>query len=97
MTEAIVLDPSLQKRLVANANQNNLSIDELLNDALDYYLRVQDEKKLKEEIVAYEAMHDELWKTHPMEWVAFYEQQMVDHDPDKLTLHRRIRTNYPDI
>jgi hypothetical protein len=53
-------------------------------------------KRLAEETAAYEAMHGQLLTSHPGEHVAIYNGQLVDHDPDLLTLVSRIDALYPD-
>lgn len=51
---------------------------------------------MRREIVAYEAMHSELVKQFLGQYVAIYQEQLVDHDPDPVALHHRIATNYAD-
>lgn len=97
MPETITLEPMLRETLESKAQQSNRTVNELLNDAIIYYLRSQDDEKLENEIIAYEKLHHELWMRHPMEWVAIHEQQLIDHDQDKVLLHRRIRERYPNV
>jgi hypothetical protein len=92
--EAIVLDPKWQEWLEESAKQEARSPSELVNEALQFYYQARQREKLSQEIAAYEAMHAELWRTLPGEWVAIHNQQLVDHDPDDVALYRRIRKTY---
>lgn len=50
---------------------------------------------LKEE-AAFDAMRSELLNQYREEFVAIYQQQVIDHDPDELALVERICESYPD-
>ena len=45
---------------------------------------------------AFEAMLTALLAQYAGEFVAIHQQQVVDHDPDELTLFDRICRDYPD-
>jgi hypothetical protein len=47
-------------------------------------------------VEAFTALHAELVKRYLGQYVAFYEGQLVDHDPDPIVLLARIRTQFPD-
>ena len=51
---------------------------------------------VEQERRAYLALHDELWRKYPHEFVAIYKGQLVDHDSDKRALFERIDEKYPD-
>lgn len=43
---------------------------------------------------AYEAMHPELCKRYPDQYVAIYQGEVVDHDEDEIALLKRRRKNF---
>lgn len=95
--DAIVLRPDLQQTLEQNATQEAKSVADLVNEAVEFYLREQQRAKLDREILAYEAMHPELNQKHPGQWVAIHNQQLVDSDENGSALYQRIRAKYGRI
>lgn len=57
---------------------------------------VQRPRNIDREKNAYKKMHPTLLKKYEGEYVAIYEQKLVDHDADKLALYQRIDKKYPD-
>lgn len=57
---------------------------------------VEDEAVMAGEIAAYESMHNHLLATHAGLFVAFFQGQLIDHDPDETALIRRLDAAYPD-
>ncbi len=94
MTETIVLDAALQELLNDDAQREDRTLTELVNEAVAYYIRQRQQKKIDHEIVAFESMHGDLWRNHPEEWVAIHNQELVDHDLDQVALYRRIRDRF---
>jgi predicted transcriptional regulator len=92
--ETIELSPDLLETLEQNAATNSRSVSDLVNEAVERYLREQRRIRLQQEIEAYRAMHAELVKKHLDKWVAVYEGKIVDHDADGSTLHHRMREKY---
>ncbi|MCK5750769.1 MAG: hypothetical protein KAH44_31420 [Oricola sp.] len=54
------------------------------------------EKVIESEISAFHRLHPTLLEHYPGEFVAIYDQQLVDHDPQKLALYQRIQERYPE-
>jgi hypothetical protein len=48
------------------------------------------------EEAAFHRLHSELWQKYPGEYVAIYNEELVDHDPDQVTLYLRVKALYPD-
>lgn len=92
--DAIVLEPTLRSRLEQDAAQDIRSVNDLVNEAVAQYLRDRQQAKIDREIAAYEDMHAQLVRDHLGEWVAVHDQQLVDHDSDRIALYRRIRARY---
>jgi len=51
---------------------------------------------MDQEVAAFEAMHEELWKKYPAQFVAVYQGQVIDFDEDEWNLLARIDEKYPD-
>ena len=92
--EAIVLRPELLEPLEQDAAQESRSINDLVNEAVARYLRERRRAQLGQEIAAYEVMHAELRQKYLGEWVAVYQQKLIDHDADDIALRRRVRARY---
>jgi len=92
--DTIVLRTDLRETLEKDAEQEARSVNDLVNEAVERYLRERQQVKLDQEILAYEAMHAELRQKYLGQWVAVHEQKLVDHDSDGSALYRRIRARY---
>ncbi len=89
--EAIVLRADLREAVEKDAVQEARSINEIVNEAVEQYVRERQRIKLDREIAAYEAMHAELRQKYFGQWVAVHEQKLIDHDEDRAALYRRVR------
>lgn len=76
------------ERLLAYSLPSN---EDEISGALD-----ESDKALKREIVAYHLIHARLWEKYPNQHVAFYQGEVVDHDPDGAALSLRIYQHFPD-
>jgi hypothetical protein len=56
----------------------------------------QQKAALRREKVAYFQLHSELKKKYLGQYVAIYNEAMVDVDPDFGTLYERVRSRFPD-
>lgn len=93
----IVLKENLREPLAQSAARENRTIDDLVNEAVENYLLEQQRAKIDQEIVAFEAMYDQLMNHYYNEWVAIHDGQLVDHDADGTALYKRIRAKYGSI
>jgi len=92
--EAIALRTDLRETLEKDAEQEARSINEIVNEAVEHYVRQRQLAKLDAEIAAYERLHPELRQKYWGQWVAVHEQKLVDHDSDRTALYRRVRAHY---
>jgi hypothetical protein len=51
---------------------------------------------MEQEMIAFRAMREALLANYEGQYVAVYQGQVVDHDPDELALVARIDEKYPD-
>lgn len=94
LTVTVTLSSDLSQSLRENALQNEKTLDELVNEAVKYYLLDQQRQKIDQEIVAYQRMHPELWRSIPGQWVAVHHGNVVDQDEDRVALYQRVRAEH---
>ncbi len=88
----------LRETLEKDARQEaRRSVNDMVNEAVEHYLRERQRAKLDREIPTYEAMHPELRQKYLGQWVAVHNQKLVDHDSDGVALYRRVRARYGRI
>ena len=92
--DTLTLREDLRETLSRDAREEARSINDIVNDAIEHYLRERQRAKLDKEIIAYEAAHVELRQKYLGQWVAIHNQKLVDHDSNGPALYRRIRAKY---
>ncbi len=95
--EAIILRTDLRETLEQDTRQEARGINDMVNEAVEHYLRERQRAKLDVEILAYESMHPELRQKYLGQWVAVHNQKLVDHDSERAALYRRVRAKYGRI
>jgi hypothetical protein len=85
----------LRKKEVADVLADYLA-DTLLPNDEQLFPQIDPDPVVEQERMAYLALHDELWRKYPHEYVAIYKGHLIDHDTDKQALFERIDENYPD-
>lgn len=93
----ITLRADLHEELKINADLESRNLNEVVNEAVEQYLRERQRRKIEDEISAYEGLHGELQQKYQGKWVAIHNQQLVDHDKDGTKLYKRIRAKYGPI
>ena len=87
-------------RIKQIAEDSNRDVEELLIDSISSSYQAfpvnKDRDLMKQEIQAYEVMHPLLVKEYLGEYVAIFQGELVDHDPDPVSLHNRITAKYPN-
>ncbi|MFN8444111.1 MAG: DUF5678 domain-containing protein [Caldilineaceae bacterium] len=91
---SILLSPDLTLSLEQEAIEEDKSVNDIINDAVENYLHARQQAKIDQEIVAYQTMHTQLKRDLLGEWVAIHNQKLIDHDRDRVALYRRIRARY---
>lgn len=94
MSVTVTLSSELSKSLQESDHQHEKTLDELVNEAVEYYLLDQQRQKIDQEIVAYQRMHPELWRSLPGQWVAVHNGNLIDQDEDRVALYQRVRAEY---
>lgn len=94
---AIMIEPKLYKRVEEAASDQKVNVDEILNEAIRYYLWELDRHKISEESKLYRQRHTELKANYLGQYIAMHDGQVVDHDPDFHTLRQRVRQQLPGV
>ncbi|MBI4674605.1 MAG: hypothetical protein HY741_23420 [Chloroflexi bacterium] len=92
--QTIVVEPKVYEDLQREAKSQARDVNELVNEAMEHYLEERRHERIQDEIRAYISLHPTLKEKYLGEWVAIYEQQLVDHDPETINLYRRVRAKY---
>ncbi|MEW5985511.1 MAG: hypothetical protein AB1791_02655 [Chloroflexota bacterium] len=90
----IELKPDLYETLKRNAADEVRTINDLVNDAVESYVRNRQESKIETEIMAFAKMHSKLRQKFLGQWVVIHNQELVDQDADRVALFRRVRAKY---
>lgn len=53
------------------------------------------EQVVVREEAAFYRLHPELWQQYPGQYVAIYNEEVVDHDVDQVSLYLRVKAQYP--
>jgi hypothetical protein len=91
---AIYLESTLMQQVEQAASAQTRQPEELIETAVRTYLRQLDRERIKLEANAYMSMHAELVKKYLGQYVAIYNQALVDSDSHFQTLHRRVRQRF---
>jgi hypothetical protein len=93
-TDPIMLHPEVRRAVEQISDNDDVTIEELVNRAVRDYVDKFKRQSLESEIQAFEAMHSALIKTHRGQYVAVYRGRVIDADPDFEALYLRVRSQY---
>jgi deoxyadenosine/deoxycytidine kinase len=66
----------------------------IADEAIRAYLQAQAQRVMDQEIAAFRKLHPQLLETIPDEYAAIHDGELVDHDPDLVTLYGRISQRF---
>lgn len=92
----VAIDEQTARQLQHFAEQSDVSLDDLVEQAIRGYLRVEAERILEREAKAFAAMHANLLQEHMDKYVAIHHGQLVDSDSDQGMLVLRMTERFPD-
>ncbi len=102
MSVYISLPDSLYQKAKQTARLKRKTVDEfvteLVTNALDadeMQTPLTEDAEIAKEAKAWKILYPKLIEKYSGQHVAIYKGNVVDSDPDALTLHRRIRKKYP--
>ncbi len=90
----IALSPRLMEELQQVATEQAAKPEDLVEIAVQTYLRQLERDKIKREAEAFRATPPELTKQYMGQCVAIHHGQVVDHDQDFQAFHDRIRQRF---
>lgn len=94
MTTLTLEESDLIDRLQQIATEQGTSPEELLNVAVKEFLDRQDEQQLLADDRAYQELHEQLVTQYLGQYVAIYNGEVVDADPDLTLLNLRVRKTF---
>ena len=90
----LIVDDPLASQIVKEAQNQDLTVDEFLKQAV-YEIRSRARRtKINAETNWWASVSQETRKKYEGEFVAVHDQQVVDHDADEEILRNRIRKSY---
>ncbi len=94
---AINLPPDLDETLRREAELTGTTVEALAADWLRKQQAALHRARLAEQTRRFWAKHAELYAQYPDEFVAFYDDAVLDHDSDVSQLALRVQTEYADL
>jgi hypothetical protein len=101
-TVTLTLSPVVYQVAAQRAQETNRTIEQVLTEQLQTTLQPfpslhisPNRAAMLREVEAYHTLHPLLVKTWLGHYVAIYQGQLVDHDPDEAALLERKRRAYP--
>ena len=98
----ITLSNEIYRQIAQQATLNRQNISDVVHDVVVRTFTSQNtpvnpaRDKMLQEVEAYKKLHPALVKTHLGQFIAIFQGQLVDSDPDKQTLFFRIKENFPN-
>jgi hypothetical protein len=92
----VPLRSNLADQLQNEAARRHTSVETLANDWLEEQLWQAKRKKIDEEAERFRAQHTQLLARYGGQFVAMRDGVVIDHDPDLIALHSRVRAQYGD-
>jgi hypothetical protein len=80
--------------LEEEAKAEGVSQAAILAEAFKHYRRVMHQRRLEAALQWYVTLPEQKRNLYSGEFVAVYQQAVIDHDPDRLSLYKRIRVRY---
>ncbi len=90
----IVLDEPLAAELQETAQQENMTVEAWITEAMKRARWEARRKKMREESDWWYSRSLSERAVYEGQFVAVIDKQVIDHDHDEETLHNRIRENY---
>jgi hypothetical protein len=87
-------EPSLVDEVQQVARQEGLDAADFVAEAVRYHLATYRQKRIVAETEAWYRLSAEDRRGYEGQFVAVYGGQVVDSDPDRLTLYLRVRERY---
>ena len=93
----VTVKPDLAEQITHFTNGNQSTVEAFVNQAVREHLHEMARQKIRAETKAFEQQRDTLLANYLGQYVAVHDGQVIDHDPDLLTLHLRVFERLGDI
>lgn len=93
----VTLSPTLATVLQIEAQRTDKSMGELAEEWLRQQYAALQRQRLAEQTRRFWDKHAELYNEYPEQFVAFFDEQVLDHDLDMRTLALRVRATHGDL
>jgi hypothetical protein len=80
--------------LEQEARAEGVSPTTILEKSLKHYRRIMHQRRLEAALEWYTTLPERERQGYAGQFVAVYQNAVVDHDPDRLTLYQRVRERY---
>jgi|GEM_PF-1240078 hypothetical protein len=94
MAEIILRERALIEAIDQVAEQQGVSSDDFVAEAVRYRLAVYRQKRIWNETEAWYALPVETRRQYTGKFVAMFDGKIADMDPDRLMLHHRVRDRF---
>ncbi|MBL7162356.1 MAG: hypothetical protein ISS57_07095 [Anaerolineales bacterium] len=92
--QTLTVESELYRRVEEAAREQDASVDDLLAQALRYYLWDLERRKVSEETHRYHQHYQELRAKYLGQYIALRNGQVVDNDLDFIMLRKRVRKRF---
>lgn len=97
MMPTMTIEPALYQRMMQTANTQDVTLEDVLQEALQHYFWDLDRQKIRDEAKQYRQNHAQLKETFLGQFVALHEGQVVDHDTEFMPLYQRVRGKFAPV
>lgn len=87
-------EPTLADEVYVLANREGMRPSDILEAAVRNYLHDYAAKKIRQESDTWYRLSPEIRNQYKGKFVAVYDGKIVDDDPDRIVLYKRIRSTY---
>lgn len=92
----VTIQEQTARQLTKLADKQATSPQAVVERAIRELLRAEANRILGHEMEIFRALHPMLLQTYHNQFVAIRQGQLIDHDPDQLSLYLRVDEQYPD-
>jgi hypothetical protein len=93
----LVVPDDLAREIHQQAKIKGVAAEAVLEAAWRHYRTLANRKKIDEETTWWSSQTEEIKCQFQGEYVAIHHHAVVDHDPDRVALHKRIREKHGKI
>lgn len=95
--QTLTLSPELTSILTVEARRTGKSLSTLAEEWLRHQYQTLQRERLAYQTKRFWEHHAALYARHPNQYVAFYNDEVLDHDEDVRQLALRVRTAHGDL